>query len=43
MAHADLSFNFFAQAEAGYQGTVIYRTELYERATADGSSPCCTR
>jgi mycobactin peptide synthetase MbtE len=34
VAHADLSLNFFAQAEAGYQGTVIYRTELYERTTA---------
>jgi mycobactin peptide synthetase MbtE len=38
VAHADLSVNFFAQnssgAPAGYKGTVIYRTELYEPATA---------
>jgi mycobactin peptide synthetase MbtE len=35
VAHADLSLNFFAEADAGYKGTVIYRTELYERATAE--------
>ena len=42
VAHADLSLNFFAQngnggragEPAGYKGTVIYRTELYEPATA---------
>ncbi|OKH78302.1 peptide synthetase [Mycobacterium sp. SWH-M3] len=35
VAHADLSLNFFAQAGgAGYKGTVIYRTELYEAQTA---------
>jgi mycobactin peptide synthetase MbtE len=34
VAHADLSLNFFAQPGAGYKGTVIYRTELYEPATA---------
>ncbi len=36
VAHADLSLNFFAEsgAAAGYRGTVIYRTELYEAATA---------
>ncbi|WP_085148765.1 MULTISPECIES: non-ribosomal peptide synthetase [Mycolicibacterium] len=34
VAHADLSLNFFAEAGAGYKGTVIYRTELYEAATA---------
>ncbi|WP_155918739.1 MULTISPECIES: non-ribosomal peptide synthetase [unclassified Mycolicibacterium] len=38
VAHADLSLNFFAQggagSGAGYKGTVIYRTELYEAATA---------
>ena len=34
VAHADISVNFFAEAGAGYHGTVIYRTELYERATA---------
>ncbi|OMC45421.1 non-ribosomal peptide synthetase [Mycolicibacterium fortuitum] len=34
VAHADLSLNFFAEASAGYRGTVIYRTELYEAATA---------
>ena len=37
VAHADLSLNFFAGngSDGGYQGTVIYRTELYERATAE--------
>ncbi|OFJ51266.1 non-ribosomal peptide synthetase [Mycolicibacterium grossiae] len=36
VAHADLSLNFFASGgDGGYQGTVIYRTELYERATAE--------
>ncbi len=34
VAHADLSLNFFAEAGAGYRGTIIYRTELYEAATA---------
>ncbi|CQD21769.1 linear gramicidin synthetase subunit B [Mycolicibacterium conceptionense] len=34
VAHADLSLNFFAEAGGGYRGTVIYRTELYEAATA---------
>ncbi|MEN4399541.1 amino acid adenylation domain-containing protein [Mycolicibacterium senegalense] len=34
VAHADLSLNFFAEAGGGYRGTVIYRTELYEPATA---------
>ncbi|MHA3020805.1 amino acid adenylation domain-containing protein [Mycobacterium sp. BMJ-28] len=34
VAHADLSLNFFATDSSGYQGTVIYRTELYQRATA---------
>ena len=33
VAHADLSVNFFASAD-GYRGHVIYRTELYERRTA---------
>ncbi|OSC38582.1 non-ribosomal peptide synthetase [Mycobacterium decipiens] len=32
-AHADLSVNFFA-CHDGYRGHVIYRTELYERSTA---------
>ena len=36
VAHADLSLNFFASGDGGdYAGTVIYRTELYERATAE--------
>lgn len=39
VAHADLSLNFFAAGEgegrSGYKGSVIYRTELYERATAE--------
>lgn len=34
VAHADLSLNFFAQGGGGYKATVIYRTELYEAATA---------
>lgn len=39
VAHADLSLNFFAETAAdgtpaGYQGTVIYRTELYRPDTA---------
>ncbi|MGH3675904.1 MAG: amino acid adenylation domain-containing protein [Mycobacterium sp.] len=33
VAHIDLSVNFFA-SEDGYRGHVIYRPELYERATA---------
>jgi mycobactin peptide synthetase MbtE len=32
VAHTDLSVNFFA-AEGAYRGHVIYRPELYERAT----------
>jgi mycobactin peptide synthetase MbtE len=38
VAHADLSVNFFAAGEpgaGGYKGTIIYRTELYERASAE--------
>lgn len=34
VAHADLSVNFFA-AQEGYRGHVIYRTDLYKRATAE--------
>ncbi|WP_068176505.1 non-ribosomal peptide synthetase [Mycobacterium sp. UM_CSW] len=34
VAHADMSVNFFA-AEDGYRGHVIYRPELYRRATAE--------
>ncbi len=34
VAHADLSVNFFG-ADDGYRGHVIYRTDLYRRATAD--------
>lgn len=34
VAHADLSVNFFA-ADDGYRGHIIYRTDLYRRATAD--------
>ena len=33
-AHADLSLNFFA-SDDGYRGHVIYRPELYSRATAE--------
>jgi mycobactin peptide synthetase MbtE len=33
VAHADLSVNFFS-ADEGYRGHVIYRTDLYRRATA---------
>jgi mycobactin peptide synthetase MbtE len=36
VAHADLSVNVFAAGEGGeYKGSIIYRTELYERATAE--------
>jgi mycobactin peptide synthetase MbtE len=37
MAHADLSVNFFADnsGESGYTGHVLYRTELYHRATIE--------
>ena len=43
VAHADLSVNFFATAriagsaggDEGYRGHVIYRTDLYRRATAE--------
>ncbi|MEO3761121.1 amino acid adenylation domain-containing protein [Mycobacterium sp. B14F4] len=34
VAHADLSVNFFGAAD-GYRGHVIYRTDLYRRATAE--------
>ena len=34
VAHADLSVNFFA-TDDGYRGHVIYRTDLYQRATAE--------
>ena len=34
MAHADLSFNFFATADA-YTGSIIYRTELYKPETVE--------
>lgn len=33
VAHADLSLNFFA-TEDGYRGHLIYRTDLYERSSA---------
>lgn len=36
VAHADLSLNFFAAGDGGdYKGSIVYRTELYERATAE--------
>ena len=41
MAHADLSVNFFAMegsggcGDAGYTGDVIFRTQLYRRATIE--------
>jgi mycobactin peptide synthetase MbtE len=38
MAHADLSVNFFtndSSGEGGYSGNVLYRTELYRRATIE--------
>ncbi|MEB3032889.1 mycobactin polyketide synthase MbtD [[Mycobacterium] nativiensis] len=34
IAHADLSVNFFA-GDTGYRGNVLYRTELYRRATIE--------
>nr|WP_163802078.1 non-ribosomal peptide synthetase [Mycolicibacterium sediminis] len=43
VAHADLSLNFFATDGAGYQGTVVYRTELYERSTAERLVASLTR
>jgi mycobactin peptide synthetase MbtE len=47
VAHADLSVNFFAAGESvareGYQGKVIYRTELYERASATRLVRCLQR
>ncbi len=39
MAHADLSVNFFtadtAGEQSGYGGNILYRTELYHRATIE--------
>ncbi|MFZ1177051.1 MAG: condensation domain-containing protein, partial [Mycobacterium sp.] len=35
MAHADLSVNFFGTDGSGYNGNVIFRTELYRRATIE--------
>ncbi|GBE66269.1 hypothetical protein MFM001_27310 [Mycobacterium sp. MFM001] len=34
MAHADLSFSFFA-TDTGYHGNILYRTELYRRSTIE--------
>ncbi|MFV8318664.1 amino acid adenylation domain-containing protein [Mycobacterium sp. 23] len=34
IAPADLSVNFFA-ADAGYQGNIVYRSELYHRSTIE--------
>ncbi len=34
IAHADLSVNFFA-TDAGYEGNILYRTELYRRTTIE--------
>lgn len=34
IAHADLSVNFFA-TDTGYQGNILYRTELYHRSTIE--------
>lgn len=34
VAHADLSVNFYAD-ESGYRGHLIYRRELYDRATVE--------
>lgn len=34
IAHADLSVNFFA-TEAGYDGNILFRTELYHRNTIE--------
>ncbi|TDH51138.1 amino acid adenylation domain-containing protein [Mycobacterium eburneum] len=42
IAHADLSVNFFA-TDAGYTGRVIYRTELYRRATIERLTDWLTR
>ncbi|HVR00307.1 MAG TPA: amino acid adenylation domain-containing protein, partial [Mycobacterium sp.] len=35
MAHADLSVNFFAADGSGYTGDLIFRTQLYRRATIE--------
>ncbi|MDD4866150.1 MAG: amino acid adenylation domain-containing protein, partial [Mycobacterium sp.] len=35
MAHADLSVNFFGAGDTGYRGNVIFRAELYRRATVE--------
>lgn len=49
MAHADLSVNFFGtdgsgeSAGVGYHGNVIYRTELYSRATVERLTGWLTR
>lgn len=49
MAHADLSINFFGtdgtgdSAGAGYNGNVIFRTELYRRATIERLAGWLTR
>lgn len=34
IAHADLSVNFFA-TQAGYDGNILFRTELYHRSTIE--------
>ncbi|MBV8788366.1 MAG: amino acid adenylation domain-containing protein, partial [Mycobacterium sp.] len=49
MAHADLSINFFGNdgtgdsAGVGYNGNVIFRTELYNRATIERLAGWLTR
>ena len=49
VAHADLSVNFFGtdgtdgEDHAGYRGHVIYRTELYRRATIERLTGWLTR
>ena len=49
MAHADLSVNFFGTAgaqgsvDAGYHGRIIFRTDLYRRATIERMAGWLTR
>ncbi|HUH72735.1 MAG TPA: amino acid adenylation domain-containing protein [Mycobacterium sp.] len=49
MAQADLSFNFFGtdaapgSSDAGYRGSVVYRTELYRRTTVERLAGWLTR
>lgn len=43
MAHADLSVNFFGTDGSGYNGSLIFRTELYSRTTIERLAGWLTR